>query len=82
MTRLTRVVLRSICRGGHVLRRRFARRVPRPYVFSVIPDCRVARSRAVAWPCMVTWGSKHGHATAHDRATHAKHVHAAASTPP
>jgi len=44
------------------------------YVFSVIPVCRVARPRAVAWPCMVTRGSKHGHATVRDRATHAKHV--------
>ena len=28
-----------------------------PYVFGAIPDCRVARPRAVAWPCMVTWGA-------------------------
>ena len=38
-------------------------------MFSVIRDCRVARPRALAWPCTVTWGSKHGHATARDRAT-------------
>ena len=43
-------------------------------MFSVTRDCRVARPRAVAWPCTVTWGSKHGHATARDRATHARHV--------
>jgi hypothetical protein len=35
--------------------------LPAAYVFSVMPDCRVARPRAFAWACLVPWGRQPGH---------------------